>query len=146
MVQITAFKLSEAAEASKKRNDRVVGQIEMVLEPMPRSLCRWDGRHGQMRKLPRTMLTLKKRTDTLCTLICQGASEYQLTKAAQKVRDARIRVLRAKIGEMPSVLLTAQQKRRIAKLSDQVESLLATTPMDFLNEFRRMFPKAHEDS
>jgi hypothetical protein len=99
-----------------------------------------------MHKLPRTMLTLKKRTDTLGTLLCQAASEYQLNKAAEKVRDARIRVLRAKIGEMPSVLLTAQQKRRIAKLSDQIESLLATTPMEILSEFRRMFPKAHEES
>jgi hypothetical protein len=85
------------------------------------------------------MLTLKKRTDTLCTLRSQAASEYQLNKAAERVRDARIRVLKAKIGEMPSVLLTAQQKRRIAKLSDQIESLLATRPMEILNEFRRMF-------
>jgi hypothetical protein len=99
-----------------------------------------------MHKLPRTMLTLKKRTDTLRTLLCQAASEYQLKKSAEKVRDARIRVLRAKIGEMPSVLLTAQQKRRIAKLSDQIESLCAMKPMEILNEFRRMFPKAHEDS
>ena len=99
-----------------------------------------------MHKLPRTMLTLKKRTDTLCTLLCQAASEYQLNKAAERVRDARIRVLKAKIGEMPSVLLTAQQKRRIAKLSDQIESLLATRPMEILSEFRRMFPKAHEES
>ena len=99
-----------------------------------------------MRKLPRTMLTLKKRDDTLRTLLRQAASEYQLNKAAGKVRDARIRVLRAKIGEMPSVLLTAQQKRRIAKLSDQIESLCATTPMEILSEFRQMHKSAHEDS
>jgi uncharacterized protein YfaA (DUF2138 family) len=92
------------------------------------------------------MLTLKKRTDTLRTLLCQATSEYQLNKAAERVRDARIRVLRAKIGEMPSVLLTTQQKRRIAKLSDQIESLLTTTPMEILSEFRRMFPKGHEES
>src|SRR5580692_8730233 len=98
-----------------------------------------------MHKLPRTMLTLKKRTNTLCTLLRQAASEYQLNKAAERVRDARIRVLRAKIGEMPSVLLTAQQKRRIAKHSDQIESLLATTPMEILSEFRRMVPKARKE-
>ena len=99
-----------------------------------------------MHKLPRTMLTLKKRADTLRTLLRQAASEYQLNKAAGKVRDARIRVLRAKIGEMPSVLLTAQQKRRIAKLSDQIGSLVATTPKEILTEFRQMLPKTHEDS
>jgi hypothetical protein len=99
-----------------------------------------------MHKLPRTMLTLKKRSDTLCTLLCQAASEYQLNKAAERVRDARIRVLRAKIGEMPSVLLTGQQKRRIAKLSGQIASLLATTPMEILSEFRRTPPRIHEES
>ncbi len=99
-----------------------------------------------MRKLPRTMLTLKKRADTLRTLLHQAASEYQLNKAAGKVCDARIQVLRAKIGEMPSVLLTAQQNRRVAKLSDQIESLCATTPEEILAEFRKMLPKAHEVS
>lgn len=98
-----------------------------------------------MRKLPRTMLTLEKRTDTLRTLLCEAASEYQLNKAAERVRDARIRVLRAKIGEMPSVLLTAQQKRRIAKLSNQIESLLATTSIEILSEFRRMGPKVRKE-
>ena len=99
-----------------------------------------------MRKLPRTMLTLKKRADTLRTLLRQAASEYQLNKAAEKVRDARIRVLQARVGEMPSVLLTAQQKRRIAELSDQIESLRATTPKEILTELQQMLPKAHEDS
>jgi hypothetical protein len=99
-----------------------------------------------MHKLPRTTLTLKKRADTLRTLLRQAASQYQLNKAAGKVRDARIQVLRAKIGEMPSVVLTAQQKRRSAKLSDQIESLRATTPMEILSEFRRMLPKTHGDS
>ncbi len=87
------------------------------------------------------MLTLKKRADTLRTLLRQAASEYHLIKAACRVRDARIRVLRAKIGEMPSVLLTEQQKRRIAKLCEQIESVCATTPNEILNEFRRMLPK-----
>ncbi|MBI5758906.1 MAG: hypothetical protein HZA46_10355 [Planctomycetales bacterium] len=91
-----------------------------------------------MHKLARTELTLKKRADTLSTLLRQTASEYQLYKAAGKVRDARIRVLGAKIGEMPSVLLTAQQKKRIAKLSNQIDLLRATTPMEILTEFRRM--------
>jgi hypothetical protein len=58
-----------------------------------------------MHKLPRTILTLKKRANVLHTLLRQAASEYQLNKAAGKVRDARIRVLQAKIGEIPSVLL-----------------------------------------
>ena len=98
-----------------------------------------------MHKLPRTMLTLKKRADSLRTLLRQAASEYHLNKAAGKVRDARIRVLRAKIGEMPSVLLTTQQEWRIAKLSDQIESLQASTPREILREFRRMLPNADDD-
>jgi hypothetical protein len=89
--------------------------------------------------------TLKKRTATLRTLLRQAASEYKLNKAAEKVRDARIQVLRAKIGEMPSVLLTEQQKRRIAKLSGQIDSLLATPPTEILREFRRMPSEARED-
>jgi hypothetical protein len=98
-------------------------------------------------KLPRTKLTLKKRTDTLRTLLRRSASEGKLHAAAGKVRDARIQVLRAKTGEMPSVLLTAHQKRRIAKLSDQIESLRKTTTIEILTEFQRMVTKAApEDS
>jgi hypothetical protein len=88
------------------------------------------------------MLTLKKRADTLRTLLRQGASERNLHKAAGKVRDARIQVQQAKIGEMPSVLLTTQQKRRIAKLSAQIESLRKTTPTEILIEFKRVPPEA----
>ena len=99
-----------------------------------------------MHKLDRTMLILKKRADTLRTLIRRAASEYQLVKAAGKVRDARIRVLRAQIGEMPSVLLTTQQKIQIAKLSEQIESQHAATTMEILSEFRRMLPNARDDS
>ena len=75
-------------------------------------------------------------------MLRQTASEYQLQKAAVRVREARIQVLRAQIGEMPSVLLTAPQKKRIAKLSSQIESLRATTPMEILAEFQRMLPKS----
>jgi hypothetical protein len=87
-------------------------------------------------KLARTKLTLEKRPETLRTLLSKTASEYKLLKSAGRVLDARIQVLRAKIGEMPSVKLTAQQKRRIAKLSGQIESLRGTTPMEILSEFR----------
>lgn len=100
-----------------------------------------------MHKLPRTILTLKKRTKTLSTLLSRAANEYQLNKAAERVRDARIRVLRAKIGEVPPVTLTAQQKLLIAELSDKIESLQATTPMEILSEFRRKALKtSQEDS
>jgi hypothetical protein len=70
-----------------------------------------------MRKLPRTIITLEKRTNTLGALLRQFANERKLYKATEKVREARIQVLRAKIGEMPSVRLTKMQRRRIAKLS-----------------------------
>src|SRR5688572_8370969 len=107
-------------------------------------------RHGNWRemplhKLPRTKLTLEKREASLRTLLTQSASEYKLLKAAERVRDARIQVLRATIGEIPSFTRTPQQNKRIAKLGSKVELLLATTPMAILNEFRRMaLPKASE--
>ena len=99
-----------------------------------------------LHKLTRTKLTLAKRTATLRTLLTQSASEYKLLKAAGRVRDARIQVLRATIGEMPSVIRTSGQNRRIAKLGDQIESLRATTPMAILAEFRLARPKASDDS
>jgi hypothetical protein len=100
-----------------------------------------------LQKLPRTMLTLEKRAATLRTLLTQSASEYKLLKAAGRLRDARIQVQRATIGRIPTVLRTPQHSRRIAKLGDQIESLLATTPTDILEEFRRMAqPKASDES
>lgn len=90
-----------------------------------------------MHKLPRTRLTLKKREATLRTLLAGNASEYQLFKAAGRVRDARIQVLRATIGEMPSPIRTPEQNRRIAKLLVKIESLNATTPVAMLAKFYR---------
>jgi hypothetical protein len=93
------------------------------------------------------MQTLEKRAATLRTLLSQNAREHKLLKAAERVRDARIQVLRAKIGEMPSVIRTPQQISRIAKLGGQIESLVAITPMTILDEFRRIVrPKAYDVS
>jgi hypothetical protein len=123
-----------------------------------------------LQKLPRTMLTLEKRAAALRTLLTQNASEYKLIKAAERVRDARVQVLRATIGDllaaqlaqhdrdarvqvlratigdMPSVIRTPQQNRRIAKLGGQIESLRATTPTAILAEFRLARQKASDDS
>jgi hypothetical protein len=94
----------------------------------------------QLHKLPRTILTLEKRAATLRTLLAKSASEYKLLKAAEMIRVSRIHVLRATIGEMPTPIRTPQHNRRIAKLNGKIESLLATTPMAILDEFRRMAP------
>ncbi len=99
-----------------------------------------------MHKLQRTTLTLEKRAATLRTMLRQSASEYQLVKAAGRVRDARIQVLRAKIGEMPSVLLTPVQNRRIARLETQIARLVAATPTAILAEFRMTPPNPCNDS
>ena len=100
-----------------------------------------------MHKLPRTKLTLEKRAAALRTLLTQSASERKLLKAAHRVRDARIQVPRAMIGEMPSFTRMPQENRRIAKLGGKIESLLATTPMTILDEFRQMArPKASDVS
>ena len=99
-----------------------------------------------MHKLTRTRQTLVKRAATLRTLLTHSTSEDKLLKAAERVRDARIQVLRARIGEMPSVLLTPQQQKQIAKLGDQIELLRATTAMVILAEFRIARRKASDDS
>lgn len=89
-----------------------------------------------MHKRLRVVQVLKKRTDTLRTLIRRSASEYQILKAAVKLREARIRVVNAQIGAMPSVLTTPEQTRRVAKLVKEIESLEATPPSDFVAEIR----------
>ena len=99
-----------------------------------------------LHKLTRTRQTLERRAATLRTLLTHSTSEDKLLKAAERVRDARIQVLRARIGEMPSVLLTPQQHKQIAKLGDQIELLRATTAMVILAEFRIARRKASDDS
>ena len=89
-----------------------------------------------MHKRLRTVQILKKRTDTLRTLLRRNASEYQILKAAVKLREARIRVVNAQIGEMPSVFVTPQQTKRVAKLLKEIESLRATPPSEFVADVR----------
>lgn len=89
-----------------------------------------------MHKRLRTVLILKKRTDTLRTLIRRNASEYQILKAAVRLREARIRVVNAQIGEMPSVLTTPKQTRRVANLVKEIEALESTPPLDFVAKIR----------
>ena len=93
-----------------------------------------------MHKLPRTKMTLEKRVATLRAMLAKSASDTRLLKAAERVRDARIQVLRATIGEMPSVKLTPHQHRRIAKLEGQIEVLRETLPIAILAEFREERP------
>jgi hypothetical protein len=99
-----------------------------------------------LHKVTRTALTLEKRMATLRALLARGANEYRLLKAAAKVRDARIRVLRAKAGTVPSVLRTADQNQRAAaRLDAAIEVLRATPPAAILAEFqavdRPIFPR-----
>jgi hypothetical protein len=91
-------------------------------------------------------MSLEKRAATLRTLLTQGASEYKPLKAAERVRNARIQVLRATIGAIPSVLRGPQQSRRIAKLAGQIESLRATSPMAILAEFQLSQQKASDEA
>jgi hypothetical protein len=97
-------------------------------------------------KLPRTIRTLEKKTSTLRTLLTHGASEDKLLKAAERVQVARIQVLQAKIGTMPSVLLTLPQHKRIAKIGGKIEALRAATPVEILAEFRLAQPPEFQDS
>lgn len=89
-----------------------------------------------MHKRLRTVQILRKRTDTLRTLLRRNASEYQILKAAVKLREARIRVINAQIGEMPFVLTTPEKTRRVAKLVKEIESLQSTPPLNIVAEIR----------
>jgi hypothetical protein len=82
-------------------------------------------------------MTLAKREATLRTLLTRNASEPRLLNAAAKVRYARIQVLRARIGQMPSVVRTREHARRVARLEAQIGSLLVTTPLSIIAEFRK---------
>jgi hypothetical protein len=91
-----------------------------------------------LQKVPRTKQTLAKRLQTLRTLVKQSASEYQLLKAACKLRDAQIQVLRARIGEMPiETLRTPSEDRQIARMLRQIEQLIAVTPRELLMRYVR---------
>jgi hypothetical protein len=79
----------------------------------------------------------------LHTLLGKGANETKLLKAAEVVRDARIQVLRARLGELP-LAETPEQQRRTARLDAQIKSLHATTPAAVLTEFTSKKPKENE--
>ena len=70
----------------------------------------------------------KKREDELRRLISRSADEAKLLKAAQALRDARARALRAQASESSSV-----DKER---LEAQIEAVMASTPEGVLGEFR----------
>jgi hypothetical protein len=89
-----------------------------------------------LHKLPRTILTLQKRAATLRGLLNKNASEAKLLKAAARLRDAKIQVLRATIGAMPSPIRTPEQIRRIAQLNEEIASLSARAPATVLSDFR----------
>jgi outer membrane PBP1 activator LpoA protein len=81
---------------------------------------------------------VEKREAALRSMLTKCASNVRLLKAAERVRDARVQVLRAKIGEMPSVKLTPSQHRRIARLEGEIQVLNETAPQTILAEFRRI--------
>lgn len=91
-----------------------------------------------MHKLPRTVLTLRKRMATLRALLNKGASDQKLLRAAARLRDARVQVLRATIGEMPTPIRTPDDDRRVARLQAEIDSLAATPAAEILLQFRTL--------
>jgi hypothetical protein len=79
-------------------------------------------------------------------MLAKSGSDMRLLKAAERVRDARIQVLRATIGEMPSVKLTPHQHKRIARLERQIEVLRETLLIAILAEFRGERPAEIDES
>lgn len=94
-----------------------------------------------MHKLPRTVLTLSKRSSTLRALLNKGASEAKLIVAAGRVRDACVQVLRATIGEMPTPVRTPDDDRRVSQLQTKIDSVRSTSATKTLAEFRPVPPK-----
>jgi hypothetical protein len=105
-------------------------------------LCDWELR---MKKLPRTILTLQKRTDTLRNLLRRSAGEQRLLDAARRMREAKIQVLRATIGELSPALFTLRRHKRIEELCAEIGVLRATAPHDILNEFRGTLAMSLDD-
>jgi hypothetical protein len=90
----------------------------------------------EMKKLPRTIETLHKRTATLRGLLARGANESKLLKAAAAVREARIRVRRAEIGLVPLVD-TAERETRLARMQTKMEAAAAESAVEILSEFKQ---------
>ena len=90
-----------------------------------------------MHKLERTLLTLSRRAATLGNLLRQETNEYQTAKAAERWHEARIRVLRAKIGEFPSPLVTPANQITIQKIEAEIESFLAMNLPMILADFQK---------
>jgi len=73
---------------------------------------------------------------TLRALLNKRASDAKLLRAATRVRDAGIQVLRATIGEMPTPIRTPEDDKRVAQLQAKIDSLSSTSATETLAEFR----------
>jgi hypothetical protein len=80
-----------------------------------------------------------EKEEKLRRLIAQGKDESKLLKAAEIVRDARIRELQAKKAQL-SPEDTPERLARIARIDSQIDAIRATTPDSVLAEFRSASP------
>lgn len=76
-----------------------------------------------------------EKEENLRRFIVQGKDETKLLKAADMVRDARLRELQAKKAQI-SPEDTPERLVRIAKIDSQIEATRATTSDSVLAEFR----------
>jgi hypothetical protein len=89
-----------------------------------------------MMKLPRTIETLRKRSATLQGLLARGADEAKLLKAAERVRNARIQVVRAQMGLVP-VADSPKRDRQLKNLRATIDATVAMSAAAILAEFKR---------
>jgi hypothetical protein len=75
-----------------------------------------------------------EKEEALRRFIAQGKDETKLLKAAETVRDARIRELQAKKAQI-SPRDTPERIVRISNLDRRIEALRATSPESILSEF-----------
>ena len=80
------------------------------------------------------ILALKGKEDKLRRSLANGASELKLLIRAADVRDARIRVMRAKLAQR-SPADTDEYRHAVKKTADGIAMLLATSPAGILAEF-----------
>ena len=76
-----------------------------------------------------------EKEENLRRLIAQGKDETKLLKAADMVRDARLRELQAKKAQI-SPEDTPERLVRIANIDSQIQATRTTTPDFVLAEFR----------
>lgn len=87
------------------------------------------------------LLILHKREASLRRRLARGESQTKLLLAAEMVREARIRALRARHARLPPEE-RPDLHLEFQKIEDQINVVRATSAEEILDEFRTSAPRA----